>query len=139
MYIKNRGQHSTLDFIPRPPGARSDGTMPTEGEKIFWPHPATGGLDEKVTRSFLGQLALAVQFLRTQNLIHRDIKPQVGTVSNLRFQMIIPFQNLLMQPATVADIAEGHPLGIPILKVADFGFARILPAAAMAETLCGSP
>lgn len=33
----------------------------------------------------------------------------------------------------------GHPLGIPLLKVADFGFARILPASAMAETLCGSP
>lgn len=48
-------------------------------------------------------------------------------------------QNLLLQPATPSEVAEGHPLGIPILKVADFGFARILPAAAMAETLCGSP
>lgn len=48
-------------------------------------------------------------------------------------------QNLLMQPATAAELADGHPLGIPVLKVADFGFARILPAAAMAETLCGSP
>ena len=44
-----------------------------------------------------------------------------------------------MQPATSAELADGHPLGIPVLKVADFGFARILPAAAMAETLCGSP
>jgi serine/threonine-protein kinase ULK/ATG1 len=26
-----------------------------------------------------------------------------------------------------------------MLKVADFGFARSLPAAALAETLCGSP
>lgn len=48
-------------------------------------------------------------------------------------------QNLLMQPATSAELSDGHPLGIPVLKVADFGFARILPAAAMAETLCGSP
>lgn len=48
-------------------------------------------------------------------------------------------QNLLLQPATPSEVADGHPLGIPILKVADFGFARILPAAAMAETLCGSP
>lgn len=55
--------------------------------------------------------------------MHRDIKPQ----------------NLLLQPATETEIAEGHPYGIPVLKVADFGFARILPAAAMAETLCGSP
>lgn len=44
-----------------------------------------------------------------------------------------------MQPATAAEVADGHPLGIPVLKVADFGFARILPASAMAETLCGSP
>lgn len=44
-----------------------------------------------------------------------------------------------MQPATSAELSDGHPLGIPVLKVADFGFARILPAAAMAETLCGSP
>lgn len=44
-----------------------------------------------------------------------------------------------MQPATPAELSDGHPLGIPVLKVADFGFARILPAAAMAETLCGSP
>ena len=28
---------------------------------------------------------------------------------------------------------------MPILKVADFGFARFLPNAVLAETLCGSP
>lgn len=67
--------------------------------------------------------AQAIKFLRAQDLMHRDIKPQ----------------NLLLQPATETEVAEGHPYGIPVLKVADFGFARILPAAAMAETLCGSP
>lgn len=51
----------------------------------------------------------------------------------------LTFQNLLLQPASPSEVAEGHPLGIPILKVADFGFARVLPTAAMAETLCGSP
>lgn len=55
--------------------------------------------------------------------MHRDIKPQ----------------NLLLQPADAAALANGHPVGIPVLRVADFGFARNLPAAAMAETLCGSP
>ena len=30
-------------------------------------------------------------------------------------------------------------MGVPLLKVADFGFARSLPNAMMAETLCGSP
>lgn len=82
--------------------------------------------------------ALALRFLRGQNLIHRDIKPQVSRrirTTNVK----LTTQNLLMQPATSAELADGHPLGIPVLKVADFGFARILPAAAMAETLCGSP
>jgi serine/threonine-protein kinase ULK/ATG1 len=44
-----------------------------------------------------------------------------------------------MQPPTTQEVYNGHPHGIPVLKVADFGFARILPASAMAETLCGSP
>lgn len=56
-------------------------------------------------------------------MIHRDIKPQ----------------NLLLKPALPEELERGHPLGVPILKVADFGFARSLPNAMMAETLCGSP
>lgn len=71
-------------------------------------------------------------------------------ISNLRYAYLqreirkqfltsVFLQNLLLQPPTEAEYASGHPLGIPILKVADFGFARSLPAAALAETLCGSP
>ncbi len=67
--------------------------------------------------------ARALKFLRHRDLIHRDIKPQ----------------NLLLNPASPEELARGHPLGVPILKVADFGFARSLPNAMMAETLCGSP
>ncbi len=48
IYIKNRGRLPTLDFLPRA-GA-------SENEKIFWPHPPTGGIDERITRCFLGQL-----------------------------------------------------------------------------------
>jgi serine/threonine-protein kinase ULK/ATG1 len=48
-------------------------------------------------------------------------------------------QNLLLNPAPTEELAKGHPLGVPILKVADFGFARSLPNAMLAETLCGSP
>lgn len=58
-----------------------------------------------------------LEFLRSQDIIHRDIKPQ----------------NLLLSPDPVSDT---NP---PLLQVADFGFARFLPQASMAETLCGSP
>ncbi|KAH9834861.1 kinase-like protein [Rhodofomes roseus] len=111
-YIKKRGRVEGLEYIPSP------GAAPT-----YYPHPRTGGLDEIVVRSFLRQLARALKFLRQRNLIHRDIKPQ----------------NLLLNPASPDDLARGHPFGVPILKVADFGFARSLPQAMMAETLCGSP
>jgi len=50
VYIKNRGRLPTLDFVPR-------GSM--DGDKMFWPHPPSGGLDERVTRCFLGQLSMA--------------------------------------------------------------------------------
>ncbi|CED82805.1 ulk ulk protein kinase [Phaffia rhodozyma] len=111
-YIKKRGRLPTLEYV-------ADGST----TKQFWPHPEEGGLDEVVVKNLLGQLVLALKFLRSQNLIHRDIKPQ----------------NLLLQPPTLVQLAGGHPLGIPILKVADFGFARFLEGASMAETLCGSP
>lgn len=88
-----------------------------------YPAPKEGGLHEKVVRCFLGQLAEALKFLRDKDIIHRDIKPQ----------------NLLLHPASAEDIAAGHPEGVPLLQVADFGFARALPATSLAETLCGSP
>lgn len=58
-------------------------------------------------------LASGLVFLWRRNLIHRDIKPQ----------------NLLL--SANAETAT--------LKIADFGFARHLATAALAETLCGSP
>ncbi|KAI0708695.1 kinase-like protein [Earliella scabrosa] len=111
-YIKKRGRVEGLEYVPSP------GAAPT-----YYPHPKSGGLDEIVVRSFLRQLARAIKFLRQRNLIHRDIKPQ----------------NLLLNPAGSDEYSRGHPLGVPVLKVADFGFARFLPQAMMAETLCGSP
>ncbi|OSD00427.1 kinase-like protein [Trametes coccinea BRFM310] len=111
-YIKKRGRVEGLEYIPTP------GAAPT-----YYPHPKSGGLSEIVVRSFLRQLARAIKFLRQRNLIHRDIKPQ----------------NLLLTPAGPDEYARGHPVGVPVLKVADFGFARFLPSAMMAETLCGSP
>ncbi|KAF9374260.1 Serine/threonine-protein kinase [Podila verticillata] len=85
------------------------------------PPPPEGGLHEVVVRHFLKQLASALEFLRSKNLIHRDLKPQ----------------NLLLHPASSAK--EGSGYGLPVLKIADFGFARSLPHLSLAETLCGSP
>ncbi|KAI9313698.1 kinase-like domain-containing protein [Dichotomocladium elegans] len=76
----------------------------------------TKGLSEAFVRQFLKQLADALKFLRSHNLVHRDIKPQ----------------NLLLLPPEIET-------DVPFLKVADFGFARILPNATLADTLCGSP
>ncbi|KAI9982218.1 hypothetical protein PInf_008113 [Phytophthora infestans] len=70
-------------------------------------------LPESVARHFLRELAKGMQCLWQHNLIHRDLKPQ----------------NLLL----VEDSATSA------LKIADFGFARHLATASMAETLCGSP
>ncbi|KAG8904296.1 Serine/threonine-protein kinase [Tulasnella sp. 403] len=109
-YIRHRGRVEGLEYAPYAGAALQ-----------YWPHPKTGGLDPVVVRSFLGQLSSALKFLRDRNLIHRDIKPQ----------------NLLLEPSTPAD-APIQP-GIPLLKIADFGFARSLPNATLAETLCGSP
>ncbi|KAF9980750.1 Serine/threonine-protein kinase [Mortierella antarctica] len=85
------------------------------------PPPPGGGLHEVVVRHFLKQLASALEFLRSKNLIHRDLKPQ----------------NLLLHPPS--NSKEGSGYGLPVLKVADFGFARSLPHLSLAETLCGSP
>ncbi|KAJ6262472.1 Serine/threonine-protein kinase [Drechslerella dactyloides] len=103
-------------------------------------YPSTGGgLNEVIIRHFLQQLASALEFLRARNLIHRDIKPQ----------------NLLLQPPAVTygelgPYSEGFLVDkrkipevglpdLPILKIADFGFARNLPSTTLADTLCGSP
>ncbi|TAQ85861.1 hypothetical protein B7494_g5804 [Chlorociboria aeruginascens] len=105
-----------------------------------YPMPEIGGLNEVVVRHFLKQLASAMEFLRDKNFIHRDIKPQ-----NL---LLLPSPHYL---ATTKDLplvmsASNEPLvpmagldTLPMLKIADFGFARSLPATSLAETLCGSP
>ena len=80
-----------------------------------FPKNSYDGLNCVLVYSFIKQIANALYFIQSKNLIHRDIKPQ----------------NLLL---------TSHPHGlVPYLKIADFGFARFLPQQSMAETLCGSP
>lgn len=93
-----------------------------------YPSPPGGGLHEDLARHFMRQLAAAIEFLHDRNLVHRDIKPQ----------------NLLLSPPklTEEEAQAAHYAGqweLPVLKLADFGFARFLPSTSLAETLCGSP
>ncbi|KAI5969915.1 ATG1 [Candida margitis] len=90
--------------------------------------PNSHGLNQVLILHFLRQLSSALIFLREKSLVHRDIKPQ----------------NLLLCPPlhSKQEFIKGEYSGmweLPILKIADFGFARFLPSTSMAETLCGSP
>lgn len=69
-------------------------------------------LSERDVRYFFAQIVCGLKFLAEHNIVHRDLKPQ----------------NLLL--------AEHDP---PILKIADFGFAKQLSATSLAQTHCGSP
>jgi serine/threonine-protein kinase ULK2 len=105
-----------------------------------YPNPSVGGLHETVARHFLQQMASGLQWIRKRNFLHRDIKPQ-----NL---LLIPSQiwrdthKSERQPLMVDDHITEPASGIeslPMLKIADFGFARFLPSLQLADTLCGSP
>ncbi|KAL4946624.1 hypothetical protein BDV06DRAFT_53195 [Aspergillus oleicola] len=105
-----------------------------------YPNVPGGALNEVVVRHFLKQLASALRYLRHENLIHRDIKPQ-----NLLLCPAPTYsepQQPQLEPMKRNDHSFTPAVGLeslPLLKLADFGFARSLPATSLAETLCGSP
>jgi serine/threonine-protein kinase ULK/ATG1 len=70
-------------------------------------------IDEHVAQRFLRQLSDGLLFLNQRNLIHRDLKPA----------------NVLLSEASENAI----------LKLADFGFAKVLAEASLAQTPCGTP
>lgn len=105
-----------------------------------YPNPPVGGLNEVLARHFLKQIASALEFLRSKNYVHRDIKPQ-----NL---LLVPSPHwyakhkpdLMPLPASENSLIPAAGVeSLPMLKIADFGFARVLPQTSLAETLCGSP
>jgi hypothetical protein len=78
-------------------------------------HPLT--LPE--ARVFMKQLAQAMRQLRRHEIVHRDLKPQ----------------NLML----VFNAAKAGRVEDAILKIGDFGLARVSSAATLTKTFCGSP
>ncbi|EOD47571.1 hypothetical protein GTA08_BOTSDO02711 [Neofusicoccum parvum] len=105
-----------------------------------YPNPAVGGLNEVLARHFLKQIASALEFIHAKNYVHRDLKPQnlLLNPSPLYYQTYRPEE--VPYPAAADSMVPAVGVAsLPMLKVADFGFARWLPKSSLAETLCGSP
>ncbi|KAK0659305.1 Serine/threonine-protein kinase atg1 [Lasiodiplodia hormozganensis] len=105
-----------------------------------YPNPPVGGLNEVLCRHFLKQIASALEFIHAKNYVHRDLKPQnlLLNPSPLYYQTYRPNEVPYAAAADSMVPAVGIA-SLPMLKVADFGFARWLPKSSLAETLCGSP
>ncbi|OMP84078.1 Serine/threonine-protein kinase atg1 [Diplodia seriata] len=105
-----------------------------------YPNPPVGGLNEVLCRHFLKQIASALEFIHAKNYVHRDLKPQnlLLNPSPLYYQTYRPNEVPYAAAADSMVPAVGIA-SLPMLKVADFGFARFLPKSSLAETLCGSP
>ncbi|KAI0128471.1 Serine/threonine-protein kinase ATG1 [Xylariales sp. AK1849] len=105
-----------------------------------YPSVPNAGLNEVVIRHFLQQLASALQFLRQGNFVHRDVKPQ-----NLLLVPSVQYREGNKEARSILSASQDSLIpargleSLPMLKLADFGFARVLPATSLAETLCGSP
>ncbi|KAE9366135.1 putative serine/threonine protein kinase [Stipitochalara longipes BDJ] len=105
-----------------------------------YPMPIAGGLNEVIVRHFLKQLASAMEFLRERNFIHRDVKPQnLLLLPSPQFLAKSKDRPLVMSASNEAMVPMVGLTSLPMLKIADFGFARSLPSTSLAETLCGSP
>ncbi|KAK8141093.1 Serine/threonine-protein kinase [Beauveria asiatica] len=103
-----------------------------------YPSAPNSGLHEVVIRHFLKQLSSALEFLRAKNYVHRDVKPQnllLLPSQAFREQRALP----IMEASQDSLIPISGLASLPMLKLADFGFARVLPSTSLADTLCGSP
>lgn len=126
LFIKKRSKHAT---------------NPATAQMVAnYPHPEKGGINEVISRHFLKQIASALKFLREKDYIHRDLKPQnLLLLPSPQWMTAHPNDPVLLTSSTESLIPAAGLSSLPMLKLADFGFARSLPSTSLAETLCGSP
>ncbi|CAO3581721.1 unnamed protein product [Absidia cylindrospora] len=125
-----------LKFIDHPHIVRIEATMETEhslciilqyaeGVELFdyvqqlhqRLNAANEKVDENLVKKIFLQLVRVVKWMHKHNIVHRDLK----------------LENILIQ------IDERHPQHEPILKVTDFGLARVIdPDSPVLTTRCGS-
>ncbi|OAA58087.1 serine/threonine-protein kinase [Niveomyces insectorum RCEF 264] len=105
-----------------------------------YPSAPSSGLNEVITRHFLKQLASALKFLREGNFVHRDVKPQnLLLLPSPAYRDAHKSSRPILTASHDSLIPAAGLFSLPMLKLADFGFARVLPSTTLAETLCGSP
>lgn len=97
-----------------------------------------GRLSEGLSRRLVRDLSAGLKFLWSREVIHRDIKPQ-----NLLLTGLLPLDEMNDPCKTETDEELRKNANTDTfsfhLKIADFGFARHLATASLADTLCGSP
>ncbi|KAI1713474.1 protein kinase domain-containing protein [Ditylenchus destructor] len=76
---------------------------------------------ELTIQHFFVQIARAMEAMNHKGIVHRDLKPQNILLCNPNHHHANPLPTQL------------------VVKLADFGFARVLTDGGMAGTLCGSP
>lgn len=82
---------------------------------------------EEIVQHFLQQIASALQFLRTNNISHMDLKPQNILISGISFVNLLNELNSFKVWRNV------------VLKVIDFGFSQHLSDEEISTSFRGSP
>lgn len=98
-----------------------------EGGELYDDLSKHGAFPEHQARELTAQLLSALGYLHAQGIVHRDLKPE----------------NILL--AYEANTAPGPSqprsvdCGVPLLKLADFGLAKMIHGGSAAKTFCGTP